>query len=73
VELTEESPTEHHLTRRTFANNLAIYINHFAGRDGPNGRRGSHLAGGPARRDGGRVLPELFQDEADLPRTRVES
>jgi hypothetical protein len=38
AELAEESPTELHLARRSFTDNIAIYILHcFAGRDGPNG------------------------------------
>jgi hypothetical protein len=76
AELTEESPTEFHLAHRTFANNLAICIlDHFAGRDDPNGRRGSHLAGGPVGCDRAFGPPELLQDvassAADTCRVRV--
>jgi hypothetical protein len=68
AEHAKESPTELHLACRTFADNIAIYIlDHFAGRDSHNGRRGYHLVGGPAGHDGGLGPSELLQDEADSP------
>jgi hypothetical protein len=66
---TRESPTELCLTRQTFANDIAVHIFiHFVGRDNPNGRRGFHLVRDSAGHDGGRRLPELPKDEANMQR-----